>query len=125
MSGRKLSVIVSYGVDEGGRLAISRQVVFPMLRFVPNKTRDHLALVFAEDAAPRYFIDQAAPRGEVITRVHHKGIMRIESVIGRNREVSLVRTIFPSIDKPLLIEGSILTVTMRGTLCFALGSASR
>jgi len=109
MSGRKVSVIVSYGVDQTGRLTLSRHVVFPMLRFVPNKTRDHLALVFGDDAAPRYFVDRAAPRGEVVTRVHHKGIMRVDSVIGRNRELALARTIFPSVDKPLVIEAYTFT----------------
>ncbi|RPJ50134.1 MAG: hypothetical protein EHM23_35680, partial [Acidobacteria bacterium] len=109
MSGKKVSAIVTYGVDQAGRLTLSRHVVFPMLRFAPNKTRDHLALVFADDAAPRYFIDRAAPRGEVVLRVHHKGIMRIESVIGRNREVSLTRTIFPSVNKPLVIEAYTFT----------------
>ncbi len=35
--------------------------------------------------------------------------MRIESVIGRNHEVSLTRTIFPSVDKPLVIEAYTFT----------------
>ena len=111
MSGRKVSVIVTYGVDERGRLSLSRHVVFPMLRFAPNKTRDHLALVFAEDASPRVLLNRALPREEVVASVRHHGIMRVESLLGRDREVSLTRTIFPSVDKPLVVEK--LTFTNR------------
>jgi hypothetical protein len=111
MSGRKVSVIVTYGVDDKGQLALSRQVVFPMLRFAPNKTRDHLALVFGDDAAPRVFLNRAPPRSSVVTAFRHRGIMRVESLLGRDREVSLTRTIFPSVDKPLVVER--LTFTNR------------
>ncbi|HEX6622346.1 MAG TPA: hypothetical protein VF064_01445 [Pyrinomonadaceae bacterium] len=104
MSGRRVSAIVTYGVDDKGRLFVSRHVVFPMLRFAPNKTRDHLALVFADDAAPRFLLNRAAPRNEVVTSVRQLGVVRIESVLGREREVSLTRTIFPSVDKPLVFE---------------------
>jgi hypothetical protein len=104
MSGRKISAIVTYGVDDKGRLILSRHLVFPALRFAPNKTRDHLALTFADDAAPRVFMNRATPRNEVITTVRHLGIVRIESVMGREKEISLTRTIFPSVDKPLFIE---------------------
>ncbi|HEX6184675.1 MAG TPA: hypothetical protein VFZ44_12395, partial [Pyrinomonadaceae bacterium] len=111
MSGRKVSVIVTYGVDERGKLALSRHVVFPMLRFFPNKTRDHLALVFADDASPRVLLNRALPRADVVTSVSHRGLMQVESVLGRDKEVSLVRTIFPSVDKALVIEK--LTFTNR------------
>src|SRR4051812_6665972 len=49
MSGKQVSVIVTYGVDKTGHLEVGRQLVWPMLRFQPNKTRDHLSLVFGED----------------------------------------------------------------------------
>src|SRR5215208_1818910 len=98
MSGRRVSVIVTYGVDEKGKLRLSRQVVFPMLRFAPNKTRDHLSLVFGDDATPRVLLNRAPPRGEVVTAFRQRGIMRVESLLGRDREVLLTRTIFPSVD---------------------------
>ena len=111
MSGRRVSVIVTYGVDERGKLLLSRHVVFPMLRFAPNKTRDHLALVFGEDATPRVLLNRAQPRGDVVVAVRHKGIMRVESLLGRDKEVLLTRTIFPSVDRPLVVER--LTFTNR------------
>jgi hypothetical protein len=111
MSGRRVSVIVTYGVDERGKLALSRHVIFPMLRFAPNKTRDHLALVFADDASPRVLLNRATPRADVVERFSHSGLLRVESVLGRDKEVALTRTIFPSVDKPLVVEK--LTFTNR------------
>jgi hypothetical protein len=109
MSGKKVSVIVTYGVDEMGKLAVSRHVVFPLLRFQPNKTRDQLMLTFGEDAAPRLFIDQAAPRAETVARVRHKGLTSIEGSYGRGKEVQFTRVIFPSIDKQAVIDRTTLT----------------
>ena len=105
MSGRKVSVIVTYGVDDKGKLILSRHVVFPMLRFAPNKTRDHLSLTFGDDATPRILLNRATPRDDAVTAFSHSaGLMRIRSLLGRDKEVALTRTIFPSIDKPLVVE---------------------
>ena len=111
MSGRRVSVIITYGVDDKGKLILGRQLVFPMLRFAPNKTRDHLALTFGDDATPRILLNRALPRNEAIVAVRHRGIMRVESLLGRDKEVALTRTIFPSVDKPLVVER--LTFTNR------------
>ncbi len=76
MSGRRVSVIVTYGVDEKGKLILGRQVIFPMLRFAPNKTRDHLALTFGDDATPRVLLNRALPRGEVFGGVFDLSVTR-------------------------------------------------
>src|SRR5687768_4485604 len=109
MSGRFCSVIVTYGVDAAQKPTISRQVIWPMLRFTPNKTRDHLMLTFSDDVSPRLFINQAVPRNEVVTSVRHKGVMTIGGTIGRNREIAFTRTIFPSPDRAAVIEKYVLT----------------
>jgi hypothetical protein len=36
--------------------------------------------------------------------VRHKGIMEVQSEIGRDRTILLKRTFFPSVDKPMAIE---------------------
>src|SRR5688500_4364164 len=43
MSGEKISTIVRYGVNAEGAFTISRSFVWPLLRFQPNKTHNHLA----------------------------------------------------------------------------------
>ncbi|MBP1667313.1 MAG: hypothetical protein H6Q23_2173 [Bacteroidetes bacterium] len=54
MSGRFISVIASYGVDEKGRPVLSRQLVFPMLRTIPNDTHANIIYTFGSDAAPAF-----------------------------------------------------------------------
>jgi hypothetical protein len=109
MSGRFCSVIVTYGVDAAGKPTVSRHVVWPMLRHAPNKTHDNLALTFSDEVAPRLFLNRAAVRNEVATTFRHKGILTIAGTIGRNRELAFTRTIFPSRDKPTVIEKYVLT----------------
>ncbi len=46
MSGRFISAIVTYGTDEKGRLLLSRQLVFPMLRTIPNDTKGNFIYKF-------------------------------------------------------------------------------
>lgn len=116
MSGRFVSVIVTYAVDAAAKPSFSRHVVFPTFRFAPNKTRDHLALTFGEDVSPRLFINRAAVRNEVATSIHHKGIMTVRGTMGRQREVEFVREIFPSVDKPAVVETYTLTNRSNGPL---------
>lgn len=107
MSGQKVSVIVTYGVDKAGLFTIKRHVVFPMLRFKPNATRDHLALDFSEDASPRISLNNAIPRNNITTHVRLKGILRAEGTMGRNNEIAWTRSIFPSPDKSAVIEKTV------------------
>ncbi len=109
MSGRRISAIVTYGVRENGSLALTRQVVFPWLRTIPNDTHASLSYTFAEDATPRVFVG-GRPARETVVRVHHRGMITVESTMGT---VALTRTIFPSAVKPFLIEKYVFT--NRGT----------
>jgi hypothetical protein len=110
MSGKQLSVILTYAVDAAGKPSLSRHVVWPMLRFPPNGTRDHLALDYGADTSPRIILNRALPRSEVVTRIHHHGITRIESIVtNRTGEVLLVRTLHPSADRPVWLESHTFT----------------
>ncbi len=104
MSGEQVSVIMTYGVDADGRLALNREVVWPMLRFFPNKTRDHLALTFGEEAEPRLFLNRAAPREVRTSSVRHRGLTTFEGTLGRDGEVAFTRVVFPSTTRPAVID---------------------
>jgi hypothetical protein len=104
MSGRKVSVILTYGVDEDGTVALTRQVVFPSLRTIPNDTHASLTYKFAADATPRFFIDGRPVSSETATLVHIRGLVAIESVLGKRKEIELRRVIFPSTTRPLVLE---------------------
>ncbi len=100
MSGLRISAIVTYGVRENGSFSLTRQVVFPWLRTIPNDTHASLSYTFADDATPRVFIN-GRPAREAVVRLHHRGMITVESTLG---SVALTRTIFPSPTKPFLIE---------------------
>jgi hypothetical protein len=102
MSGRRVSAIVSYGVRADGSLTLSRQLVFPGLRTIPNDTHASLSYTF-EDAGPRIFVSGRVAR-ESAGRISHRGLIKIESSLGRNGEVALTRTLFPSVDKAAYLE---------------------
>jgi hypothetical protein len=104
MSGRKVSLILTYGVREDGSPIISRHLVFPGFRTIPNDTFGSLTYTFAEDAEPRIFIDDRLAPKEVVTSFRHRGLLTMTSVFEKRVDLTLIRTIFPSIDKPLAIE---------------------
>ena len=108
MSGRRVSAIVTYGVTAAGGLTLTRQVVFPTLRTIPNDTHASLSYTFGEDASPRLFVG-GRPARETVTRFQHRGMIAIDSTLGQRGEVALTRTIFPSVDKRLLIEKYVFT----------------
>ena len=109
MSGRKISAIITYGVRENGALTLTRQVVFPSLRTIPNDTHASLSYTFGDDATPRVFIG-GRPAREVVGRIHHRGLITVDSMMG---SVALTRTLFPSVDKPVYLEK--YSFTNRGT----------
>lgn len=112
MSGERVSVIVSYGMDKAGHFSVSRQVIWPLLRFFPNRTRDHLSLVFGDDAAPRIFLDRAPVQKVAVTRVVIDGVLRIEgtlNALGAEGAVAFVRTVFPSTTLPVVIDATEFT----------------
>lgn len=104
MSGEQVSVIVTYGVDDAAQFQVDQHVVFPLLRFAPNGTRDHLALDFGDDVAPRVIMDQRAPRAVVTTRISHHGIMQAEGFMGRDREIAWTRRLFPSTTRAAVLQ---------------------
>jgi hypothetical protein len=109
MTGQKVSVIVTYGIDVTGHLSVSRLVTWPMLRFIPNETRDQLALTFSEDVLPRVYADRRLLRNEAITRVHFDGLLQAEGTYGRQGEIGFARTIFPSATSPAVFDRTVFT----------------
>jgi hypothetical protein len=103
MSGRRVSLILTYGVRENGSLSLTRQVVFPGLRTIPNDTHASLSYTFADDATPRVFIGGRAAN-EVVSAVHIRGLVMIDSSVGRGEGVKLKRAIFPSTTGPFAVE---------------------
>jgi len=106
MSGRRVSVIVAYGVGEAGELRLSRRVVWPMLRTVPNDTHASLIHDFGIDTSPQVMVDGQPIGAERPFRVAFDGALAIESHTASG--VDIRRTLLPSRTGPYVLERWVL-----------------
>jgi Glycosyl hydrolases family 43 len=109
MSGLRASAIISYGVDRDGRLMLWRRAVWPMLRTIPNVTQASLQQAFGPLDVPRLTIDGRDAPPERLRAVRIDGMLTLESELPD--VASVTRTIFPSRERPAVIER--VTVTNR------------
>lgn len=101
MSGFNISAIVTYGVDETGKLVNRKKLVFPMLRTIPNDTHASLTKNFEGLEQPGFIVDGTLAE-EFPQSFNLKGILSVKSSTNTGLVVS--RSIFPSVDKVALIE---------------------
>jgi hypothetical protein len=123
MSGEKVSLWMQYGVDTSGKSNFIRTFVFPTYRLLPARTTAHMMYDVKDADLPRILINDrllkagvinaavATDQPEKVISIRHKGIMEVQSEIGRDRTVLLKRSFFPSIDKPMAIEKLVFTNT--------------
>jgi hypothetical protein len=101
MTGLKVSDIVTYAVTNG-QLSLDHFAIFPTFRTLPPNTRSHISTHFNNDTEPKILINGVEATNSVVTDIYHKGIMTINGSIGDN--IRWQRKIFPSTDKPAIIE---------------------
>ena len=116
MSGEQVSLWLQYGVDTSGRPVMNRTMVFPTFRLLPQRTTAHMMYDVKDEELPRFILnDRLLKTGvfnasvqedqvEKVMRIRHNGITQLYSSIGREGTVKLTRTVFPSVDKPMVIE---------------------
>lgn len=117
MSGEKVALWLRYGVDAEGRPSLDRTLVFPTFRLLPVKTLASMTYNVTDNDLPRVLINDKLLRPgvfnatvmdaipETVTSVRmRKGIVIIESRVGKDKSLLLRRTIFPSAKKPLAVE---------------------
>jgi len=102
MSGLRVSAIVDYGVDANGQLSLSRHVVWPMLRTIPNDTHASLSRTFRDADVPHLMIDGERPAWEKTESVRIGPALSITSTC--DQAIEIRRTLYPSVDKPALLE---------------------
>lgn len=110
MSGRQMSVVLRYGVDEQGRFSLNRTMVWPMLRTLPNNT--HASLMRSFDRSP---LDGVCAGGaplrtldERVESICLNGMMTVKSKFA-GKPLTLERVVSPSTRHPALIEHFVLT----------------
>ena len=104
MSGRRVSVVLRYGVAADGSLIMNKSMVWPMLRTIPNNTHASLMRRFSWDAARDIVVRGARVSAEHVESISHRqGVM---TIVSRLTEVGvqLTRSYFPSTTLPMLVE---------------------
>ncbi|MBI3123397.1 MAG: hypothetical protein HYZ10_03245 [Ignavibacteriales bacterium] len=102
MSGKKVSTVVRYKVAADGSLELSRSVVWPLLRTIPNNTHASLTRRFSIDIPSLLIINGKNPVNEKVQSISHNGLMTIISKFDPGVEIK--RILFPSYNQPAFCE---------------------
>lgn len=102
MSGKKVSTVVRYKVATDGSLELSRSVVWPLLRTIPNNTHASLTRRFSIDIPSLIIVNGKNPVNEKVQSISHNGLMTIISKFDPGIEIK--RVLFPSYNLPAFCE---------------------
>lgn len=109
MSGKYVSTVVRYGVNSDRSFAISLDIVWPMLRTIPNNTHASLTRTFSLDPIKQININKKAAKDEKVSEVRLNGKLQVSSTL--NGVLQVQRIYFPSVDKPTFLAKFILKNT--------------
>jgi hypothetical protein len=106
MSGRKVSVIVHYGMDEDRRLTLTRDIIWPTLRTKEGDVRGYTRRTYGDEVMPQITVDGLPWQPGPVRSILFNSVLRIEHepVDG----IWLFRQVFPSMDKGCVIEQWVL-----------------
>ncbi|MBR8534693.1 hypothetical protein KDU71_03910 [Carboxylicivirga sediminis] len=115
MSGKFISAVVKYGVNADNSFSIGREIVWPMLRIIPNQTRGGLLRTINDDVIKGLHIEGRRPTKELVHEVQHDGTLSVRRELQfsyfRTRPVlklELESTHFTSYDQPVFCEKYVL-----------------
>ena len=101
MSGLYCDYIVSYGVKDDGRLLLSQDCYFPMLRTIPNNTHATFCFSLKEEERPR-LLKNSVEVAEYPKQFVLDGTLKIKCMNDEGFETE--RICFPSVDSRFAIE---------------------
>lgn len=105
MAGRRVAAVLRYGVDANGTFSMSRGMVWPMLRTLPNNTHASLMRRFDWNPLATAAVD-GRPLRDKVQSVALDGTLEVVSLItaGADSRLTLRRTYLPSAALPALVE---------------------
>lgn len=103
LSGKKISVVFRYGINNEGNFVINKSLVWPMLRTIPNDTHGSLIRSYDWNPLDAITVNGRALEAEKVKSISLKGILSVECTYN-NGQIKLLREYFPSVDQPSLIE---------------------
>ncbi|MBK8347648.1 MAG: hypothetical protein IPL08_08450 [Saprospiraceae bacterium] len=106
-SGKYISAVIRYGVNADYSLFLQRDLVWPMLRTVPNNTHASLTRSFTLDPVKLITVNKRLIQKEKVIEIVQDGKMTIHSTL--DDHLKLERILYPSTDSPVFCEKYILT----------------
>ncbi|WP_409416491.1 hypothetical protein [Flavobacterium sp. PS2] len=94
MSGKKISSVIRYGVAADSSFHVTRSLVWPMLRTIPNNTHASLTRRFAQDHLKLVTVNNKAIENEKVVSITLNGTLLVKSKVGKTLE--LTRQYFPT-----------------------------
>ena len=121
MSGKTVSVVLRYGV-ENGKFILNKSMVWPLLRTIPNNTHASLMRRYNWDVLDMVNINGRSLTSELVESIELKGIMKVTSNYdeGRRGQWRIIREYFPSTDQPALVESYQIINTGKNELAIEL-----
>ena len=109
MSGKKVSVVVRYGVNEVGGFKLSRTIIWPMLRTIPNNTHASLMRVFNCDLINMLNVNGRPISDEKVNTISLNGLIIVNSTFTEADKkagtiLELTRTLYPTVALPAYCE---------------------
>ncbi len=102
MSGLKVSVIVRYRVEADGRLKLTREIIWPMLRLKKDDVRGYLRRTYGDEVRPRLLLDGEEIELGPLTSVQFNGVLTL--IYRPLKGVDVYRILSPSVDQPMFVE---------------------
>lgn len=103
LSGRRLSAILRYGVDEKRRLVLSREVIWPTLRLKRDDVRGYLQREWGNEIIPPIRIEGIPLIPGPVREIRHwEGRLTVTHMPLDG--IAVQRHLFPCEDKPALLE---------------------
>lgn len=106
MSGLKVSTVLRYGVNADSSFTLNKSIIWPLLRTVPNNTHASLMRRFAWNALDMVTVNGQSLPGEKVGHITLNGTLEVKSIFRfpRNGEMTVNRTVFPSVTRPAVYE---------------------
>lgn len=109
MAGKKLAAVVYYGTNDDGSLYLRKRIFYPTLRTTPNHTHASLVHEYQDGEYLKISVNGAEVK-EYVYEVRIKGLITIYTR-DVDRNVKITRYIYPSTDKMVYIEHTVVTNT--------------
>jgi hypothetical protein len=106
MSGKQVSVVLRYGINQDGSFEFSRGMVWPLLRTIPNNTHASLMRRMHWDVMKDVQINGVPFITEKVRTIELAGSLSVHSELSGKygAELNLTREFFPGRDQPAFYE---------------------